>query len=74
MIKIVSNNFSKISQDQIKAIAEECKSLIDSLNKSGKKLSPDKSFKGGTPTSYNNPWLCFVEEAENGGKLSNFCS
>lgn len=69
MIKIVSSNFTKISQDQVKTIAQECKNLIESLNKSGKKLSPDKSFQGGTAASYNNPWLCFVEEAESGGKL-----
>lgn len=64
MIKIVSNNFIKVSENNVKNIAQECKTLIDTLNQSGKKLSPDKSFGGGTLKTYNNPWLCFIEEAE----------
>jgi|688.fasta_scaffold503627_2 hypothetical protein len=65
MIKIVSNNFKKVSENQLKSIAEECRKLIDTLNSSGKRLSADKQFSGGTPKTYNNPWLCFLEESEN---------
>lgn len=65
MIKIVSNNFKKVSENQLKSIAEECKKLIETLNISKKRLSTDKQFSGGTPTSYNNLWLCFVKESEN---------
>jgi len=65
MIKIVSNNFKKVSENQLKSIAEECRKLIGTLNSSGKRLSAHAQFSGGTPKTYNNPWLCVVKESEN---------
>ena len=68
MLKIVTKHFNKISQNQSTVLAQECKDLVDILNKNFIKVNPIKNIQGGNINAkgltHNNTWHCFIEEAE----------
>lgn len=68
MLKIVTEHFNKIAQNQAAQLAQECKNLVEVLNKSFIKVSPIKNITSGNTSAkgltHNNTWHCFIEEAE----------